>query len=106
VEDVTPSYSPDGKLIAFGRRYLDPERFIIGSQIWTMGADGSFPQQITDNPDYNHADFAWKPDGRELAFVRHKQTTLIDPPEIWITLPDGSNAVRLVIGGYAPAWIP
>ncbi|MFN2233508.1 MAG: Ig-like domain-containing protein [Anaerolineales bacterium] len=106
VEDVTPAYSPDGKLIAFGRRYLDPNRFIIGSQIWMMRADGSFPQQITDNPDYNHADFAWKPDGRQLAFVRHKQTTLIDPPEIWITLPDGSDAVRLVIGGYAPAWIP
>jgi Tol biopolymer transport system component len=106
LEDVTPAYSPDGKLIVFGRRYLDPNRFIIGSQIWTMGADGSFPQQITDNPDYNHADFAWKPDGRQLAFVRHKQTSLSDPPEIWVILPDGSDAVRLVIGGYAPAWIP
>jgi Tol biopolymer transport system component len=106
LEDVTPAYAPDGTQIAFGRRYLDPDRFIIGSQLWLMNADGDNPRQITNNPDYNHADFAWHPEGGYLAFVRHKQTTLIDPPEIWVTLPDGSNAFRLVIGGYVPQWIP
>ena len=106
LEDVTPAYSPDGKQIAFGRRYLDSDRFNIGSQLWLMQADGSFPRQITNNPDFNHADFAWHPDGGFLAFVRHKQTTLIDPPEIWIIRSDGSDAVRLVIGGYVPQWMP
>jgi len=106
IEDVTPAYAPDGTQIAFGRRYLDSDRFTIGSQLWLIGADGINPRQITHNPDFNHADFAWHPDGRYLAFVRHKQTTLIDPPEIWIIRPDGSDAVRLVIGGYVPQWIP
>ena len=106
LEDVTPAYAPNGTRIAFGRRYLDPERFTIGSQLWLMGDDGSNPRQITDSPDYNHADFAWHPEGGYLAFVRHKETTVIDPPEIWITIPDGSDAVRLVIGGYVPGWIP
>ena len=106
VEDVTPAYALDGTQIAFGRKYLDPDRWTLGSQLWLMGGDGSNPRQITDSPDFNHADFAWHPDGGYLAFVRHKQTTLSDPPEIWIILPDGSDAVRLVIGGYVPQWIP
>jgi Tol biopolymer transport system component len=106
LEDVTPAYAPDGMQIAFGRRYLDPERFTVGSQLWLMRTDGGDPRQITDSPDFNHADFTWHPDGGTLAFVRYKQTTLIDPPEIWIITPDGSDAVRLVIGGYAPQWIP
>ena len=106
LEDVTPAYSPDGRQIAFGRKYLDNERWSPGSQFWLIDADGDNPRQITDNPDYNHADFAWHPNGQYLAFVRHKQTNLSEPPEIWIMTADGSDAVRLVINGYVPQWIP
>lgn len=106
LEDVTPVYAQDGGQIAFGRKYLDPDRWTLGSQLWLMQADGSYPRQITNNPDFNHADFAWHPNGGYLAFVRHKQTTMSDPPEIWIILADGTDAVRLVIGGYVPQWIP
>lgn len=106
LEDVTPAYSPDGQQIAFGRKYLDNERWIPGSQFWLINADGSHLRQITNNPDYNHADFAWHPNGQYLTFVRHKQTNLSEPPEIWIMPVDGSDAVRLVIDGYVPQWIP
>lgn len=106
LEDVTPAYSPDGRQIAFGRKYLDSARWSPGSQFWLIDADGSNPRQITDNPDYNHADFSWHPNGQYITFVRHKQTNLIEPPEIWIMPADGSEALRLVIDGYVPQWIP
>jgi Tol biopolymer transport system component len=106
LEDATPVYDPNGQRIAFGRKYLDKDRWIPGRQLWIMSIDGSNPRQITDDPDYNHADFAWYPNGEFLAFVRYQQTTLIEPPEIWIIYPDGTGAARLMIGGYAPQWIP
>jgi len=106
LEDVTPSYAPNGQQVAFGRKHLDKDRWIPGSQLWLINVDGSNPRQITNDPDYNHADFAWHPNGEYLAFVRHKQTTMIEPPEIWIIRIDGSEATRLVIGGYVPQWIP
>jgi Tol biopolymer transport system component len=106
LEDVTPAFSPNGVQIAFGRKFLDNERWSPGSQFWLMNKDGKNQLQISDNPDYNHADFAWHPNGQLLAFVRHKQTNLSEPPEIWIMATDGSDAVRLVIDGYVPQWIP
>ncbi len=106
LEDVTPAYSPDGQQIAFGRKYLDNERWSPGSQLWLINANGRNARQITNNPDYNHADFAWHPNGQYLAYVRHKQTNLIEPSEIWIRPTDGSDALRLVIDGFAPQWIP
>jgi len=106
LEDVTPAYSPNGRQIAFGRKYLDNERWTPGSQFWLINADGSNPRQITDNPDFNYADFSWHPNGQYLTFVRHQQTNLSEPPEIWIMPANGSDAVRLVIDGYVPQWIP
>ena len=41
VEDVSPVFSPDGKWIAFARRYLDPLRWTPGRQVWLMRADGT-----------------------------------------------------------------
>jgi Tol biopolymer transport system component len=106
VEDVEPSYSPDGSLIAFERKFLDAEHWSFGRQLWIMNADGSDPHPITDEADYNHYDLAWSRDGQSLAYVRFNQAKLSDPPELWMVNIDGSNPVQLVIGGYSPVWIP
>ena len=106
VEDVEGTYSPDGGLIAFTRKFLDKARWTLGRQVWVMSSDGSNPHPITDAPDYNHYDLAWSQDGLKVAYVRFNQAKLSEPPELWIVNMDGSDPLELVVGGYSPVWIP
>lgn len=106
LEDASPAYSPDGANLALARKSLDIKSWTPGRQLWIMQADGSDARQLTDDPSYNHYDFAWSPDGDQLAFVRFNQTVMIEPPELWVINPDGSAAQKLVVGGYTPQWIP
>lgn len=106
LEDTSPAYSPDGERLAFARKFLDITRWSPGRQLWTMKADGSKAIQYTDDPDYNHYDFAWSPTGEQIAYARFNKNLLTDPPEIWLMNADGSEALELIVGGYAPQWIP
>lgn len=106
LEDAAPAYAPDGARLAFARKFLDPERWTPGRQLWVMNADGSGARPLTDEPFYNHYDFIWSPDGERLAYVRFEETELTHPPEIWLIDPDGGNTQRVAQGGYAPHWLP
>jgi dipeptidyl aminopeptidase/acylaminoacyl peptidase len=106
VEDSSPSYSPDGKTLAFGRKFLDIARWTPGRQLWMMNADGSQPRAVTQGSYYTHYDFAWSPDGSRIAYVRFNKNSLVDPPELWLMEAGGTGATRLVTGGYSPEWIP
>lgn len=106
LEDTDPVYSPDGSQIAFARKYLDLTRWTPGRQLWVMAADGTRAFPLTDEPLYNHYDFAWSPDGGLIAYMRFHQTVLTLPPELWVIRADGSSPLQLVIGGYAPQWVP
>ncbi|MBP1694277.1 MAG: hypothetical protein H6Q37_2160 [Chloroflexi bacterium] len=106
LEDTTPVFSPDGSQLALARKYLDAQRWTPGRQLWVMRANGASAQQLTDEPDYNHFDFAWSPTGSQIAFVRFNQTAPTDLPMVLIyDLPRGF-ASEVVTGGYAPHWIP
>jgi dipeptidyl aminopeptidase/acylaminoacyl peptidase len=106
LEDTTPAYAPSGASLALARKSLDIKNWTPGRQLWIMQADGSDPRQLTNDPSYNYYDFAWSPDGDQLAFVRFNQTAMTEPPELWTINPDGSGAQKLLGGGYAPQWIP
>jgi len=106
LEDTAPSYSPDSGTIAFARKYLDEPRWSFGRQLWLMNADGSQPRQITHDDLYNHFDFAWSWDGRWLAYIRFDNASYAEPAELWLCDADGSNPIQLIIGAYAPQWIP
>ncbi|GAB4528357.1 MAG: hypothetical protein Fur0018_14360 [Anaerolineales bacterium] len=107
VEDIFPAISPDGRYLAFARKYLDVKRWRLGRQLWLRDLHAGTNIMLTDAPEYTHTAFAWSPDSAYLVYVRSSQADFSQPPEIWmVNATTGSAPLRLVIGGAAPQWIP
>ena len=95
---VDPSFSPDGKRMVYITVVAGKE------QLFTAGADGANPVQITRD-DYDHEDPAWSPDGRKIAFVSLKGGGEV----ISMLNPDGSGAEALTpaeVRAIHPNWAP
>ena len=102
--DSDPSWSPDGKRIAFqANRDWDNLR---NSEIYVMDADGGNEQNLTDNPGRDFLP-SWSPDGKRIAFssVREGHFSY----EIYVMDADGGNQRRLTENlktDLFPAWSP
>jgi len=106
IEDTSPVFSPDGKFLAFARKYLDAQRWTPGRQLWLAQVDTRLARPLTSEPLYNHYQFVWSLSGEQLAYLRFNQGALTEPPEIWVMdLLSGSQS-RLVVDGYSPRWTP
>jgi Tol biopolymer transport system component len=82
-----PSLSADGQRLVFASsRSGDTE------EIWTAGADGSNPQQLTHGPGRAQGSPHWSPDGRRIAF---DSLTADGHWGIWIIDADGGSPRRL-----------
>jgi Tol biopolymer transport system component len=105
-EDTMPAFSPDGRYLAFARKFVDSQRWSPGRQIWRLelGSNSSIP--LTSQPEINHLDFAWSPDSDRLAYVRFDQTSLIEPTSIWVMDMASGVTVEIIQEGYAPQWLP
>ena len=116
--DWNPSWSPDGKTIAFTRYFLhDPNEYAIRySAIYLVNPDGSNLRRLSAD---NSQDFepAWSPDGKRIAFVSardHNGVTSIGEAEwvngeLYVMNADGSNQTRITNNSAddrSPTWSP
>ena len=86
VEDVFPTWSPDGKKIAWTRGgTFDP-----GAELWIMNADGTGKRQITFNS-FADAGASFSPDGTRLAFRSVRNGNI----DVYVVNVDGTGEQRL-----------
>jgi TolB protein len=87
-----PAWSPDGRMIAFGR----------GTQLWVMNADGTDARALEG---VRGAEAAWAPDGKRIVF---KAVGYKGEYGIGIVKADGSSGRLLTtdIRDGAPTWSP
>ena len=94
-----PSWSPDGKKIAF-RRMLGE----MNSEVFVADGDGSNPRNLSNHPAFDGWP-SWSPDGTQIVFASNRRANY----QIFVMNADGSN-VRLVANteGRAtePRWSP
>ena len=124
--DAVPSWSPDGKKIAF-----ISDRDGGTFRIWVMNADGTNPRALTESSYDNSIGAsieqkvpAWSPDGKYIAYwngvemfelseATRKGTgqptardrTIFATWHIWVMNADGTNR-RMLTQGDEPAWSP
>ncbi len=109
--DRNPSWSPDGKRIAFASD-RNKERGNHNYEIYVMDADGGNPQRLTNNPDGDRYP-SWSPDGKRIAFASmragHFKGEFGMTDEIYVMDADGGNEQRLTENrryDWYPSWSP
>ena len=98
--DWYPSWSPDGKRIAFASDMKgDFENF----EIYVMDADGGNPQNLTKSRGGDSSP-SWSPDGKRIAFSSWRD----GDSEIYVMDADGGNPQNLTNNprdDFSPAWL-
>lgn len=101
VSDMNPTWSPDGRRIAF-----DSSRGGTSGEIFTMRANGTDVHRLTDDPGQDREP-TWSPDGEMIAFVSDRGTAA--DFDIFIMLSTGRNERRVTRNtddDQDPAWSP
>ena len=96
-KDQLPTWSPDGKSIAYASGMPDNEG------IWVVGADGANPHQLSGckagdaTPCAAGSDFGpgWSPDGKSIAFARGYTAVGKNDRPIFVMHADGTDQHRL-----------
>jgi Tol biopolymer transport system component len=80
---ATPSWSPDGKQVAF----VGSSPGAIG-KIFLVPSDGGTPEELIPNDKENEDDPQWSPDGRSILFAHYPQFGGGDPAKFTIQKVD------------------
>jgi Tol biopolymer transport system component len=103
-DDENPSWSPDGRRIAFSSARTGSRR------IWLMRADGTGQRPLTPRTRYDDAQPDWSPDGKFIAFTRFDENEAY----VYVVGADGRGLRRVAVVcsnafcalGGSPSWRP
>jgi TolB protein len=94
-DDGTPSFSPDGRRIAFGSNRTND------NELWLMNANGTRQHRLAGVPRADDGDPGWSADGSRLAFT----SRTAGGAWVYVVGADGTGLRRLTAGAE-PAWRP
>ena len=100
--DRYPTWSPDGKMIAFVSN-----RNKGRNQIWVIHAEGRNPVRLTDGGSDSYPD--WSPDGRKIAYAANHVPEDHDLAPGGIVVMDADGKGKRLLknqGGIHPSWSP
>ncbi len=109
--DLSPSWSPNGKRIAFVSNrdgHVHVKHGWSTSDIYVMDADGSNQQNLTNNP-HNDRQPSWSPNGERIVFSANRDWDNPQSIDIYVMDADGNNQQNLTNNpseDESPSWSP
>lgn len=103
IDDVSPTWSPDGRFFAFVS-YLED----LNSEIYVMNVKTKKRRRLTNHPGLDR-DPAWSPDGQWIAFSSSRARGLFGVTDIYKMDVNGNSLQQLTKTGFTnelPAWSP
>ena len=103
-EGISPSWSPNGKKIAFAGASEGP-----GTDIFVMDPDGTNVRRLTRTPGQIDEYPAWSPDSRRIVYASTQGVAYASESRaLWVMNADGSRKRQLTRGSgdMYPAWSP